>query len=87
MLTDYIQAAMRRAHYELFEDQPDEPYVGTIPGLQGVIATGSSLEACREELQSVLEGWIWLGLKLGHTIPVLDDIDLNTTPEPLPEAA
>jgi predicted RNase H-like HicB family nuclease len=85
MLTDYIQAAMRRAHYELLEG--DEGFVATIPGLTGVIAIGDTLEECREELQSVLEGWIWLGLKLGHTLPVVDAIDLNTTPQPVEEVA
>ena len=33
--------------------------------------------ACREELQSVLEGWIILGLRLGHTLPVVDGVDLT----------
>jgi hypothetical protein len=35
------------------------------------------LETCRNELQKVLEGWILLGLQLGHQLPVLDDIDLS----------
>jgi len=90
MLTDYIQAAMRRAHYELLDDQPDEPYVGTIPDLQGVIAIGSSLEACREQLQSALEEWLLVGIWLGHAIPPIDGIDINrpATPiQPIPEAA
>lgn len=83
MLTDYIQAAMRRAHYELLDDQPDEPYVGTIPDLQGVMAIGSTLEACREDLQSALEEWLLVGMWLGHTIPPIGGIDINRPHAPL----
>ena len=36
--------------------------------------TGETLESCREELQSVLEDWIVLGLRLGHPIPMIDSI-------------
>ncbi len=75
MLTDYIRAAMYRAIYELLPDE--EGFYGSIPGLDGVWANATTLEACREELQSTLEEWIILGLRLGHPIPVLDDIDLS----------
>jgi len=73
MLTGYIQAAMRRAKYEIL---PDGTFYGEIPGFQGVYANMSSLDECRAELQAVLEGWIVLGLRLGHTLPVVDGIDL-----------
>lgn len=72
MLTGYVQAAMRRAHYEMAED--GKPYFGTIPGCEGVWAVGATLEECREELQSVLEDWIVLGLRLGHSMPVIDGV-------------
>ena len=75
MLTDYIQAAMRKAHYEILTD--GEGYFGSIIGLQGVWANADTLEACRKELQEVLEEWIILGLKMGTFIPVLDGIELN----------
>ncbi|WP_338023073.1 hypothetical protein [Argonema galeatum] len=29
-----------------------------------------TLEACREDLQDALEGWIMLSLRLGHTFPI-----------------
>lgn len=63
MLTAYIQAAMRHAHYEIIANR--KPLYGWIPECQSVWATGETLEACREELQSVLEDWIVLGLRLG----------------------
>jgi predicted RNase H-like HicB family nuclease len=73
MLTEYIRAAMRRAKYEILSD---DTFYGEIPGLQGVYANAKTLEACREELQEVLEGWIILGLRLGHTLPGIDGIEL-----------
>ena len=75
MLTLYINAAMRKAHYEILEG--NEGYIGKIPDLQGVWANADTLEACREELREVLEEWIILGLKMGHHIPVIDGIELN----------
>jgi predicted RNase H-like HicB family nuclease len=75
MLTAYINAAMRIAHYELLDG--GEGYIGKIPGLQGVWANSDTLEACRDELREVLEEWIILGLKMNHHIPVIDGIELN----------
>lgn len=74
MLTTYIHAAMRQATYELLEDGS---FYGEIPGFQGVYANSDNLEDCRTELQEVLEGWIVLGLKLGHLLPVVGDAHLN----------
>ena len=56
MLTEYLQLAMRQAHYELLEE--GEGYYGEIPGFPGVLARASTLEACREELASTLEDWL-----------------------------
>lgn len=78
MLTEYIAAAMRRATYEILSDGT---FYGEIPGLQGVYANAQTLEACREELREVLEGWIVLGLRLGHTLPVVEGIELVTEKE------
>lgn len=77
MLTKYIAAAMHRATYEILED--DDTFFGRIPACQGVWANEDTLEACRDELESVLEGWIILGLCLGHTLPVIDE--MNLTPD------
>ena len=73
MLTKYIVRAMHRATYELLSDGT---FYGEIPGFQGVYANAETLELCREELQEVLEGWIILGLRLGHAMPVVDGIEL-----------
>ncbi len=75
MLTAYLQAAMRRAKYEILED--DGTFYGSIPECQGVWANAPTLEACREELAEVLEGWIILGIAHGHELPVIDGIELT----------
>lgn len=74
MLTAYINAAMRKAHYQLLPD--GEGYFGSIEEMEGVWANADTLEACREELQEVLEEWIILGLKMGHSLPSVEGISL-----------
>jgi predicted RNase H-like HicB family nuclease len=73
MLTSYIQAALRAARYEIMEEGA---YYGEIPGFEGVWASASTLEECREELRETLEDWLVLGLRLGHSLPVVANIDL-----------
>jgi predicted RNase H-like HicB family nuclease len=81
MLSSYLNAAMRRARYELINDT--EPYYGEIPDCQGVWATGKTLEDCRRELLETLEGWIVLSLQKGLPLPILDGIALAAE-EPAP---
>ena len=76
MLKDYIQAAMRRAKYELLPGS--EGFYAEIPGLSGVWANAATLEACREELEEVLQEWLLLTLRQNGQLPVLDGLDLNT---------
>ena len=75
MLTEYIQAAMRRAKYELLED--DEGFVGTIDQCPGLIGHGETLEACREDLAGALEAWLLVGVWHHHELPVIDGISLK----------
>lgn len=74
VLTAYIEQAMAQAVYEELEDGT---FGATIPPCWGVIAFGDTLPECKEELQSVLEEWIVVGLKLGHKLPTVADINLN----------
>jgi len=78
MLTTYILAALRQAHYEILEDRT---YYGEILGFQGVYANAGTLEECREQLQEVLEGWIILGLRLGHRFPEVAGLRLEMNTE------
>lgn len=75
MLTRYIQKAMEQAHYELLPE--DKLYYGEIPGFDGVWATGTTLEACRNELQEVLEEWILLRVARHLPLPFVGDIRLQ----------
>jgi predicted RNase H-like HicB family nuclease len=69
MLTEYIDEALKRARYELIEDE--EPYYGEVEDLKGVWATGKTLEECRNNLKDVVEGWILISIKKGLPIPKL----------------
>jgi predicted RNase H-like HicB family nuclease len=75
MLTKYVTASMDHATIEWLEESQE--FYGEIPGLPGVWASGPTKEACREELRSVLEDWIAVGLSFGHRIPEVDGIDIN----------
>ncbi len=79
MLTEYIQAAMREAHYELIEGGR---FFGSIPACKGTWGEGKTLEECREELRGALESWIAAGLRFGHTLPTIANIDINVQAEP-----
>jgi predicted RNase H-like HicB family nuclease len=74
VINRYIAAALKRAHYEMLENS--EGFFATIPDLPGLWAQATTLEECREELQSSLEGWLLLSLSRHMEIPVLDGIDL-----------
>ncbi len=74
ILSNYISKALSKATYEKLED---ESYAGRIPACPGVVAFGSSLRLCEEELQSTLEDWVLVGLKKGHELPIIEGIDLN----------
>ncbi len=79
MISEYVNAALKRAHYEMIEDP--EPYHGEIPDCPGVWATGRSLEEFRQNLLEGLEGWLILSLQRDLPIPVIDGIEL-VAPEP-----
>jgi predicted RNase H-like HicB family nuclease len=80
MITESVQAAMRRATYELMGN--DEGFYARIPDCPGVWANQDTLEAAREELQSVLEDWLLIGIWNHDPIPVIDGMDLNANPVP-----
>ncbi len=77
ILSEYIEQAMAQAVYDKLEDGT---FTGRIPLCKGVVAFGTTLRECEDELRSTLEDWILLGLKLGHPLPVIGNIDLNKEP-------
>jgi predicted RNase H-like HicB family nuclease len=75
MLLAYLTAAMDRAHYEIIEDE--DSYYGEIPGLQGIWATGSSLETCRRNLMAALEDWVFFSIYRGEDLPSIGEVGLE----------
>lgn len=69
MIVEYIQEALKRAKYEIIDD--DEPFYGEVPGLKGVWAQGKTLEECRKNLAEVIDGWLVICLRKGIDIPHL----------------
>lgn len=74
MLTNYIRASMRLAKYEILSD--DGIFYGEIPGFDGVYANADTLEACRDELEEVLEEWILFRISRNLSLPIVDGIEL-----------
>jgi predicted RNase H-like HicB family nuclease len=72
MLTNYNRAAMRQARYEILPD--DGTFYGEIPGFDSVYANANTLEACREELEEVLEEWILFRVSKNLPLPLVDGI-------------
>lgn len=77
MLTQYIQAAMKKATYKIIDDGT---YFGEIDGFPGVWANAQALEDCRSELQEVLEEWLLLQLRDNQDVPEIDGVALTSKP-------
>ncbi len=75
MLRRYLDAAMRRATYQILAD--DSSYYGEIPGFAGVYANAQTLEACREELQQTLEDWLLVRIARHLELPEVDGLRLR----------
>jgi predicted RNase H-like HicB family nuclease len=74
ILSDYLELALDEAEYDKLDDGT---FSGRIPACKGVIAFGMTLRECETELRSTLEDWVLVGLRLGHELPVIADLDLN----------
>lgn len=81
MFAEYIQAALERAQYKIIDDE--EPYFASVPELPGVWASGKTIEECRRELISVIEGWVLLRLRMGRSIPSVAGITISVSAEPI----
>jgi predicted RNase H-like HicB family nuclease len=75
MLTEYIQAALRHAKYEILPD--DGSYYGEIQECNGVYANSNTLEGCREELREVLEEWVLFRIHRNLSLPAIEGIELT----------
>ena len=67
IFNDYVNHLMTHAVYDKLDD---DTYSGRIPQCTGVVAFGTTLHECKDELHSTLEDWILLGINLGQPLPV-----------------
>ena len=82
MLTEYLEAAMKRANYEILPD--GNTFYGDIPGFEGVYANSGNLETCRRELKEVLEEWVLLSISRHLPLPIIMYLPAEKPPGHLP---
>jgi predicted RNase H-like HicB family nuclease len=76
MIRQYVDQALRRASYDKLEDGT---YCAEVTELQGVLATGATLEECRDQLAEVVEEWVLVRVSRGLDVPPLDDIEVKVS--------
>ena len=74
MIRQYIDKAMSTAHYEMLSD--DGSFYGEIAACPGVLSNEKTLEACRSELEEVLEEWVLLRIHRNLAIPKVDGLGI-----------
>ncbi len=75
MLTKYLEAAMRHAHWEILKE--DGTYYGEIPECRGVYANAPTIDECRSKLREVLEDWILFRVYMHLELPTIDGLELT----------
>jgi predicted RNase H-like HicB family nuclease len=74
VITRYIDQALRRARYRMVDGSV---YCAVVPGLRGVIATGPTLEDCRDQLAEVVEEWVLVRVARGLAVPRLGGVTVE----------
>lgn len=67
MIQDYFESYLKKARYEIIDG--GRRFYAEIKELRGVWAVGQTLEECRQNLISALEGWFVLRLCKNLPIP------------------
>lgn len=67
IFTDYVNQILAHAVYDKLDDGT---YSGRIPQYTGIVAFGTTLRECKDELHSTLNDWILLGINLSQPLPV-----------------
>jgi predicted RNase H-like HicB family nuclease len=78
MFSEYLAVALEKAQYKKIEDE--YPYFAEVPELEGVWATGKTIEDCRNELIEVIEEWIVARLQRGLSIPTINGQNIGAPP-------
>lgn len=76
MILDYLNAALKKAKYETLRNEK-EKYYAEISVCKGVWATGKTVEECRKNLISTLEGWLIIRLQRKLPIPKIGNYTLK----------
>ncbi len=71
MIRQYVEAALRHARYDKLEDGT---FYGEVPRLRGVLATGETLEECRNQLGEVVEEWVFVRVARSLPVPPLGKV-------------
>ena len=72
MINGYIQTALRQAQYEQMKDGE---WFASIPGFNGLWATGTSGEEVRQQLAETLNEWILVHISIGgNKIPAIGEL-------------
>jgi predicted RNase H-like HicB family nuclease len=74
MIRQYVEQALRMARYDKLEDGT---FCGEVPRLRGVLASGGTLEACREQLAEVVEEWVLVRVAKGLAVPRLGKVGVR----------
>lgn len=67
MIQTFLESNIKKADYELIDG--GKRYYGEVKSLRGVWAVGKTLEECRNNLMTTIEGWLLLRLKKNLPIP------------------
>ena len=68
MIENFIKKFLAQAKYEMIDN--GRYFYAEIKSLRGVWAKGKTLEECRENLQSSLEGWLVFRLRNHLPVPM-----------------
>jgi predicted RNase H-like HicB family nuclease len=74
MIRQYVEEALKRARYDKLEDGT---FCAEVPRLRGVLATGETLEECRDQLGEVVEEWVLIRVAKGLPVPPLGRIEVK----------
>ncbi len=67
MIQDYFESYLKKARYEMIDE--GSRFYAEIRELRGVWAIGQTLEDCRQNLISSLEGWFIFRLRKNLPVP------------------
>lgn len=74
MIRQYVEEALRIALDDKLEDGT---FYGEVPRLRGVLATGDTLEECRNQLAEVVEEWVLIRVAKRLPVPPLGKIEIK----------